>query len=395
MATRKLVLAGAAVLAALVGGAHGVRVEEVAETQLKEKEWEASGMMNKDWRGKDKPTEITLEDLTAGKYQLDFDLKPFLLKAQDGSAIGFGAVEVEDGDELGGGDEEGEEGEEGTDDGGDEEGPGEGGSNMVPSAQVVQLEAYPGSGIEAEEVVTVIEPIVVHLYEENDMATICGTLGNLEPNSSGGIHVHSGSTCEIAGPHYWEGDGEDPWAGAKWYSDENGVAVLNISTSQPYVALERDSTPGRTVVVHNSEGTRVACEALRVEHAVQTTIEPVGDSTMNGFAYSKYEDGQLYVFTWADTIAEAVDGKVYLMARRTCPEDDDFSSWTGAKVWKSQEYTVSSTYQGSSLLNRTQTYFPIPLGGLSPKKAFHKYEPIALVYRDVNGNILGCGDVSA
>mgnify|MGYP003309581181 FL=1 len=98
--------------------------------------------------------------------------------------------------------------------------------------------------------------------------TVSGVLTGLEPSTSGGWHVHSGFSCtddKGAGGHYYDGLGDDPWCSdcVKWYSDAKGVAVVSLTmedfTLDPagprYVG-------GRTVVVHASAGTKVACLSL-------------------------------------------------------------------------------------------------------------------------------------
>ena len=98
--------------------------------------------------------------------------------------------------------------------------------------------------------------------------TVSGVLTGLEPSTSGGWHVHSGFSCtdtDGAGGHYYDGLGSDPWCSdcVKWYSDAKGVAVVSLTmedfTLDPagprYVG-------GRTVVVHASAGTKVACGVI-------------------------------------------------------------------------------------------------------------------------------------
>ena len=98
--------------------------------------------------------------------------------------------------------------------------------------------------------------------------TVSGVLTGLEPSTSGGWHVHSGFSCTDAagaGGHYYDGLGSDPWCSdcVKWYSDAKGVAVVSLTmedfTLDPagprYVG-------GRTVVVHASAGTKVACGVI-------------------------------------------------------------------------------------------------------------------------------------
>ena len=105
-------------------------------------------------------------------------------------------------------------------------------------------------------------------FSSNSPLTISGVLTGLEPSTSGGWHVHSGFSCTDAagaGGHYYDGLGSDPWCSdcVKWHSDAKGVAVVSLTmddfTLDPagprYVG-------GRTVVVHASGGTKVACGVI-------------------------------------------------------------------------------------------------------------------------------------
>ena len=98
--------------------------------------------------------------------------------------------------------------------------------------------------------------------------TVSGVLTGLEPSTSGGWHVHSGFSCtdtDGAGGHYFDGLGSDPWC-----SDCGEVVLgregrgggepddggLHARPGGPrYVG-------GRTVVVHASAGTKVACGVI-------------------------------------------------------------------------------------------------------------------------------------
>ena len=75
------------------------------------------------------------------------------------------------------------------------------------SKQVAVVGLYPGyTGVQSKvqgyaEIVQISATeikVAYHLY-------------NLAPNSQGGIHVHTGSTCSASGGHYYDTDREDPW----------------------------------------------------------------------------------------------------------------------------------------------------------------------------------------
>eukprot|EP00941_MAST-03F_sp_MAST-3F-sp1_P005009 g5009.t1 len=83
----------------------------------------------------------------------------------------------------------------------------------------------------------------------------------LEPNASGGWHVHSGSSCETnedVGGHFWTEGVTDPWTDIKWTSSKEGKS----SGSVRLLGLTVSSLANRTVVVHNAAKVRVACGIL-------------------------------------------------------------------------------------------------------------------------------------
>ena len=90
--------------------------------------------------------------------------------------------------------------------------------------------------------------------------TVSGVLTGLEPSTSGGWHVHTGSSCTDAagaGGHYFDGLATDPWLPVKWHSDANGVAVVSLTMDDFTLDPAGDRyVGGRTVVVHASAGTK-------------------------------------------------------------------------------------------------------------------------------------------
>ena len=123
---------------------------------------------------------------------------------------------------------------------------------ILPSrATVAQLGSYPGhpeyelgSG---EEVQSVRGLLTVDKAVEG--IRITGTLVGLESSVSGGWHVHSGYSCDkYAGVfgHYW-GEGDDPWNGVTYSSDDNGVFQVDLTMAN-FSLSETDLLPvfGRT-----------------------------------------------------------------------------------------------------------------------------------------------------
>jgi len=84
-------------------------------------------------------------------------------------------------------------------------------------------------------------------------------------NNSCGLHIHIGKTCsnntEIAGHYFvaYGGSTADPWANVSYKSDNkgnaNGVTTVDFGSNF-------NSTVGRSVVIHDQNGTRMACALI-------------------------------------------------------------------------------------------------------------------------------------
>ena len=81
-----------------------------------------------------------------------------------------------------------------------------------------------------------------------------------ETDSVGGIHIHEGTNCSIdAKRHHYSGDlAEDPWT-TQWSTDSVGHAHGTHSINSGF---NYNDNNGRTVIVHDSAGTRIACAVL-------------------------------------------------------------------------------------------------------------------------------------
>ena len=119
------------------------------------------------------------------------------------------------------------------------------------------LGAYPGyeGDIAASGQVRVSE------MADMDVLVFEWNLKDLEVSAMGGIHIHSGMSCDtIDGPegHYWA-EGEDPWNFVKYGSDEFGSASSGEYVQSGYTLKENK---GRVVVAHDSNGARILCGVL-------------------------------------------------------------------------------------------------------------------------------------
>eukprot|EP01065_Artemidia_motanka_P049123 TRINITY_DN8065_c4_g1_i1.p1 TRINITY_DN8065_c4_g1~~TRINITY_DN8065_c4_g1_i1.p1 ORF type:complete len:486 (+),score=63.55 TRINITY_DN8065_c4_g1_i1:96-1553(+) len=89
---------------------------------------------------------------------------------------------------------------------------------------------------------------------------LIGTLRGLEQSSTGAIHVHAGPNCADAQGHYIPpGVVDDPWATATFGTTASGDVRLSV----PVTGFEGEEglrdLSNRPVVIHDSDGNRVAC----------------------------------------------------------------------------------------------------------------------------------------
>lgn len=91
-------------------------------------------------------------------------------------------------------------------------------------------------------------------------------LSGLEAEATGGLHIHTGTSCDDAdtvGGHYWDsedGTVADPWT-TTYSSTEDGEARGCFKLDSGY---DHDGNTGHAVVLHDSTGARVGCGVLEV-----------------------------------------------------------------------------------------------------------------------------------
>ncbi len=121
--------------------------------------------------------------------------------------------------------------------------------------------------------------ILLEVAEGSASLYVRGLISGLEPAAEGGWHVHTGFTCDAAtlvGGHFFPTGGTDAWLQTRWASDADGVAELREVV--PGYGLTRDgalrglggptAVLGRTVVVHDASGARVACGVIEPAHGL-------------------------------------------------------------------------------------------------------------------------------
>lgn len=112
-----------------------------------------------------------------------------------------------------------------------------------------------GTGVEASQVLT---------FNLTGGDPVCGTADITGVPNACGIHVHMGRDCGNAstiGGHYYDQDkiASDPWKPIM-YTAKSGKA-LGV-TIKVVTGVTSEDVAGRTMVVHDSSGARIACGAI-------------------------------------------------------------------------------------------------------------------------------------
>jgi len=90
----------------------------------------------------------------------------------------------------------------------------------------------------------------------------CGSSTTASGPNVCGIHVHAGHGCgsaDAVGGHFWDAAlvSEDPWAPLRLHPE-----ILPLQTPVVVTGLGRSQILGRTLVVHDAAGARVACAVI-------------------------------------------------------------------------------------------------------------------------------------
>jgi hypothetical protein len=88
-----------------------------------------------------------------------------------------------------------------------------------------------------------------------------------DANKNGcGIHFHTGTTCataaEVGGHYYGNGVTVDPWTGKNGGSYTYSSTNKGLSHFSTTYGSDLKNSVGRTVVMHNELGGRIACGFL-------------------------------------------------------------------------------------------------------------------------------------
>ena len=112
-------------------------------------------------------------------------------------------------------------------------------TQSINVAMAASMGAYPGA---ADNSTNVTGTVTLWAASVSQPLRVYYRLAGMEPSTSGGIHVHTGTSCDDAstvGGHYWTPmmTTPDPWATTMWTSDSQGTATF------PFLTHYSSSTP--------------------------------------------------------------------------------------------------------------------------------------------------------
>lgn len=100
------------------------------------------------------------------------------------------------------------------------------------------------------------------LFGGLDPACVATDAASLSAANACGVHVHAGASCASAaavGGHFWDraAGASDPWAAARYHPEIPMLMLPPVPTG-----LGLDAIRGRTLVVHDITGARIACAEI-------------------------------------------------------------------------------------------------------------------------------------
>lgn len=152
-------------------------------------------------------------------------------------------------------------------------------SKAVGPLKVVSFSPYPGyaGDLRVHGSVTIGESgagtqVVSFDLKGTDLA--CGVVDISGVKNACGVHIHEGTACEKAGGHYYSTAlSEDPWAPIVYVTKNGGAQSQQVEVK---TETELSSANGRTFVVHDIEGSRVACGSLAPVALIEDSLRTAG-----------------------------------------------------------------------------------------------------------------------
>ena len=210
---------------------------------------------------------------------------------------------------------------------------------QTTAGEIVSVGAYPASSTDYTVTGTLV--VTNFLSNKKNGIKIEGTLGGLEASKDGGIHIHSGFTCDetednngasvvgtSVGGQYYEGMDTNPW-NTTYTSDTNGVATVSLEM-EDFSLYKSYPVAYRAVVVHLSSdlsGARVGCGLIGTTTKAVATVASYPDysgtyaSSITGtIVVEKYNDGIIVSGTLGGVESDVASAGIHIHSGVSCAD---------------------------------------------------------------------------
>jgi hypothetical protein len=150
--------------------------------------------------------------------------------------------------------------------------------------------------------------VAVEDQPDGSIKVVYNMAGFEDGAASGGLHIHTGTSCADAGAvggHYWTPTSDaDPWSTA-YTVGADGAAKGSFLLNSGYTF---DGNDGHVVVVHNDAGARVACGVLNVANGgvhIHTGTSCADADAVGGHYWTPTTDADPWTTTYTSGAASA------------------------------------------------------------------------------------------
>ena len=229
----------------------------------------------------------------------------------------------------------------------------------------------------------------------------------LEPDITGGVHIHTGTTCSdasLVGGHYWDDQGgtvADPWTndnGSVYTTNSDGKAVGSFTLDSGYGF---DDNKGHAFVIHASDGSRVGCGLLETSKpgvCVPTSkltacvsSYPDSDSSVSGKIVVSVDTSteDLTYNYYLENLEESAIGGTHIHTGTTCAD----ASLVGGHYWDDQGGTVADPWVNDNGAVYSTNQDGIASGNFVVNSGYGHTENVghAVVVHASDGSRVGCG----
>ena len=271
---------------------------------------------------------------------------------------------------------------------------------------VAKVASYPGYS--GDKIVR--GTVVIQNNDVDAGILIQGTLVGLGENVTGGVHIHSGVSCDSAdyvGGHYYpdydDTSSVDVWVTKNYTSDSNGVATVDLSAPD-FTLTGNYPVAGRCLVVHDESGNRIGCGIIESTPGEVVQLKkypglsaPVDYRASGTLLVTDSNSGGIDITGTIGGLEPSAQGGLHVHSGYTCSSDiygDQYQMSVGGHYWEGLSsdpwttmYSSNSNGYWHNSINRSE---------------FTVNDAFAVAYRTVvvhmpapSGTRLGCGVIDS